>query len=80
MTITSRIGLPGAGWRAGKVEFDAARFAEAVHDRLEQARGLARLRVGVGEDGADFGLRGSAVAGGPDAEPFLKPVIKGCGC
>jgi hypothetical protein len=67
---------PRSGSAGGKVEFDAALFAEAVHYRLEQAWCLAWLRNGVGENGADFGFHGSAVTGGPDAEPFLHPVIK----
>jgi len=58
-----------------KVEFDAALFAEAVHDRLDQAPGLAWLGDGVGDNGADFGLHRSVVAACPHAEPFLDLVI-----
>ena len=67
---------PGPGGARRKLEFDTAQFAEAVHERLEHARGLAGLGDRVGEDGANFGFHRPAVAGGPDAEPFLHFVIE----
>jgi hypothetical protein len=50
---------PASSWHIsawGKLDFDAAQLAKAVHEHLEQARGLGGLGDSVGEDVAGSGL------------------------